>query len=407
MADKLPFTIRIKAFSLYLFFLFLIYLARSYLGFIFIFFFYMALFFPIGSLLYLLIAAARIRYHQEFSTEHPVKGQTVTYRLTLTNESPLPIPYLIVHFKPVNPFMERITTDFSTYLGRYGITERKYEIQLPFRGIYTVGLDNLVFEDLFHLFRITRSVWYRTFYVYPRILYLNRFPYILKGGTQKTHGTFQGTVPDLSLFTQLKAYRSGESLRHICWKKFASTGIPFLREYEITTEPGLTIYVDLRRGTHIGINALKIEDTSIEILVSLVKYFLDQGIRIIIRAPGRNLYSFTGNNRIQFNDFYTSTFQLLFQKTISPAKLYRADRKSGFQSSSSLFITHLMDADLFAFIEESLGMKNTISVIFNHAGCEDQDVALQYFNRLRDRGAKILVVRDSDSIVEDLGAIRA
>ncbi|MBA7695445.1 hypothetical protein ES703_104073 [subsurface metagenome] len=253
-----------------------------------------------------------------------------------------------------------------------------------------MGLDNLVFEDLFHLFRITRSVWYRTFYVYPRILYLNRFPYILKGGTQKTHGTFQGTVPDLSLFTQLKAYRSGESLRHIYWKKFASTGIPFLREYEITTEPGLTIYVDLRRGTHRGINALKIEDTSIEILVSLVKYFLDQGIRIIIRAPGRNLYSFTGNNRIQFNDFYTSTFQLLFQKTISPAKLYRADRKSGFQSSSSLFITHLMDADLFAFIEESLGMKNTISVIFNHAACEDQDLALQYFNRLRDRGAKIL-----------------
>ena len=408
MGIKAPFQVRFRALCLYLFVLFIVYLARSYVGSFFVFLYYFLLFFPIVSLLHLLIVQSGVRYHQEFSSEHPVKGETVSYRLLLVNESFLPAPYVQVRFKRLNPFMERIMSDFSTYLAGGAEVEKRYRIQCPYRGIYTVGLAEIALEDFLRLFRVRRSVYHRTFYVYPRILYLKHFPAVIEGGSQKAFGTYQGAVPDTSLFAMLRPYRDGESLRHLDWKKFANTGSPFLKSYETTTEPGLSIYLDLRRAKHSGVEALEIEDTSVEILVALARFLLEKGIRIEIRAPGRRVYQFIGDNSAQFDEFYHSTTQLMFKDSDRGlADLYRADRRLKCNTGSALFITHLIDAGLFALIEESLSGDNEVAVVFNRRGLGEDRRTLEYFNRLRDRGARIIVVDSADTLVEDLGAARA
>ncbi len=415
MSAKLPFQVRIKVLCLYLFVLFIVYLARSYLGSFFIFLYYFLLFFPIASLIHLLIAFGSIRYHQEFSSEHPVKGETVSYKLLLVNESFLPVPYIQVRFKPLHPFLEPVMTDFSTFLPKNTAVEKQYQIQCPFRGTYTVGLEEIALEDYLRLFRVHRSVYHRTFYVYPRILRLRRLPAIIEGGTQQAQGTYRGPVPDTSLFAQLRLYRSGESLRRLDWKKFAGTGIPFIKSYETTTEPGLSIYLDLRRGDYSGLEALAIEDTSVEILVALTNFLLDKGIHTEIRAPGRRVFSFLGDSQAQFDQFYRSTIQLMFQDSkVSVVELFKVDREQGMKPGSALFITHLIDAGLFAFIEGSLRGNNAVAVVFNRGSIDRSDSSgredsrtLEYFNRLRDRGARIIVVESAATLVEDMEAVHA
>jgi uncharacterized protein (DUF58 family) len=300
--------------------------------------------------------------------------------------------------------MELVMPGFSCFLRPREQLKREFSFKCAYRGIYTVGLERLEVEDPLRILTLRRSVVYQTFYVYPRILELTHFPLAAETIEGGGAGVSQGGDPDYALFTQLKEYREGESIRHMHWKKFISIGKPYIKNYDTTAEPDLHIYLDLRRPEKTGLTALDIEDTSIEILVALVKNFLERRISIQISAPGREVYRFQGIHPSQFERFYRSTMNLIFQDTISPATLYRADSAATSKEGSTLIVTHLLDGDIFSLVEESLVQSSSIILVFNQAGYtqEEKEQADNYFQSLRERGARILVVDSSDTIVTDL-----
>lgn len=405
MKAELPVTARIDRIGPYSLALILVYLAGSYVAPFFLFLFILLLFLPILSLAYLLLTFFRLKYYQEFSTEHPVKGESVGYRLILANETLLPLHHLTVVFKTIHPFMEEVLPPFTTYIRSRSRLELPYQIRCPFRGIYTVGLEYLAGEDPLHFFVFRRRVWFRTFYVYPRILALRAFSTGTERSERLAQGSSTGSVPDFSLFNQLRSYRYGESLRHVAWKKFASTGTPFLKSYDTSAEPGLTIYLDLRQGKHTGMKALETEDVSLDTLVALVKYYLDHEVPVTVRAPGRTVYTFRGSGPSVFGPFYLSTMELIFQPTISPAALYRLDRQThGYESTSAIIISHLFDPQVFSTVEESLNGDASVALILNRSGYspEERRTVVPYLYSLSERGAGIRFVDGPEGIEESL-----
>jgi uncharacterized protein (DUF58 family) len=397
--------IKLKNFRLLVFGIFLFYLAGSYFGGYLLSLFYFFLLLPLLSLLTCIIAWVGLRFSQLFDNEHPVKGEEIRYRLLLANESFVPAPHIHCRFKVINPQLDLKMPDFSAYLGPHRTTERSYNFRCSYRGIYTVGLQRIEVEDPLGLMTLSPSVEYRTFYVYPRILALNNFPPGLPTTTGTGSGTPHGGDPDYSLYTQVKEYRDGQSIRHLHWKKFISTGRAFVKEFDTTSEPGLRIYFDLRKTPLREVNPLEIEDTSVEILVALVKYYLDRFIPLTVTAPGRDMFSFKGSSHSQFDSFYQSTMRLFFQDTVSPALIYVSDSRSGLVSSSSiLFITHILDASLFNLMEENIAQETKFTLIFNQVGYIEieKNRNKYYMNRLREKGARVLTVNSSDSIVDDL-----
>jgi uncharacterized protein (DUF58 family) len=405
MNAELPLSLRAGRIGLYLLALLVVYLAGSYVAPFFLYLFFVLLTLPFLSLSYLLLTFLRLKYYQDFSTEHPMKGETVVYRLILANETFLPLHYLTVGFKTIHPFMEAVLPRFVTYIRTGDRLEKVYEINCPFRGIYTVGLESLAAEDPLHFLVLRRRVWYRTFYVYPRILALRNFSTGMERSERLTQGASTGSVPDFALFSQLRTYRSGESLHHLAWKKFASTGSPYVKVYDTSAEPGVTIYFDLRPTEASGLKALETEDVSVEILVALVKYYLDQGIPAAVRAPGRTVYSFRGANPAGFQRFYLSTMELLFQPTISAAAFYRLDKQTGgYESSSAIIISHLLDPEIFSTVEVSLAADTPVALILNRSGYAqaERKAVVPYLYSLSERGANIRFVDGPEDIVESL-----
>jgi uncharacterized protein (DUF58 family) len=400
-----PITFHVSRIGLYSLALFLVYLAGSYVAPFFLYLFFILLILPILSLAYLLLTFLRLKYYQDFSTEHPMKGESVTYRLILANETPLPLPRLTAIFKTIHPFMEEALPRFTTYIRAGDRLEKVYEIHCPFRGIYTVGLESLAAEDPLHFLVLQRPVWYRTFYVYPRVLPLSNFSSGLERSERLAQGSSSGSVPDFALFSQLSMYRPGESLRHLAWKKFASTGTPFLKRYDTSAEPGVTIYFDLRQTPASGLKALETEDVSVDILVALVKYYLDLGVPVTVRAPGRTVYTFRGANSSAFQRFYLSTMELLFQPTISPGALYQLDKQSGgYQSTSGIIISQVFDPEVFSTVEGSLAAETPVALILNRNAYTqaDRNSIVPYLYSLSERGANIHFVDGPEDIVESL-----
>ena len=413
LAAQFPFTLRLRACGVYLFAMVISYLAAAYLGTFFAVFATLFILLPLVSLVLLLIAAAGLRYSQHFSNEQPVKGQELQYRCIIENGSALPLPRVRALFRAIRPTLDeergsRTGTGGAqgllTYLPGHQFVEREQTVQLPYRGIYTVGLDRIELRDTLQLFTVRPRVKVREFRVYPRILPIGSF----QPGSERRLGTSEvgalGTLPDYSLFNQLREYRPGESVRHLAWKKFASTGVPVVKDYDSTSEPAVSIYVDLRPVPPAAPDALLTEDVTVEALVALVNHFLQRNLPVTVRAASRGLYEFIGDHSTDFARFYESTFELLFVSDISAARLYETHLETGMNTevNSMFFITHLLDPEILLLLEEQRSGNFQVTLIYNQTAGGDTHGA--YFSRLREQGTRVVTLRSASSITADLEA---
>ena len=107
--------LRVNNLAVLIFSLIILYLAGFYFGGYLMTIFYFALVLPLLSLLLCLITLTGMRYYQDFDAEHPVKGQEIRYRLTLSNESIMPIAHVHCRFKSIHHHMDLAMPNFSTW----------------------------------------------------------------------------------------------------------------------------------------------------------------------------------------------------------------------------------------------------------------------------------------------------
>lgn len=418
--SRFPISIRVRALGIYSFGVLVSHLTAAYVGSFFVVLALLLTLLPAASLAAVLLAGARLRYTQHFSSEHPVKGQVIEYRCVIENGSALAIPSLRAMFHAISPVASETRTarsrslepsanapiELTTFLpGRQEI-DRTQDVQLRYRGTYTLGLDAVELGDALQLFKLRPRIKKREFRVYPRILPLQQFA----PGSDRRASTSEvgdaGLIPDYSLFNHLREYRAGESIRHLAWCKFASTGVPVVREYDATIEPAVLIYVDLRTVPATAADLLATEDVSVEALVALVNRFLLENIPVTVRASD-GAYEFVGDHRADFTRFYESTFDLKFSAPMSAAALYRLHMETGLaaNANSVFFITHVLDPEILSLLEEQHGGLQ-VTLIYNQTATDPalgaQSVERRHFNRLRESGTHLIQLRTANSIAKDL-----
>ncbi|MBN1525140.1 MAG: DUF58 domain-containing protein [Spirochaetales bacterium] len=405
MKNKLPFRININAIAIYLFCTFLVFLAGSYITGIMIFFLYVMFIFPLVSFVLAIFHYRSVTFYQKFSTEHPVKGDSVEYSLILYNESVIPVPEVQVDFKSINPLMQQVLQNFAISLKKKDKVQKSCTLTCTYRGIYQVGLEYIGITDASKFLTLSIAVWHQTFYVYPRILSLVSFRAPLIRQDAKGETSLQSGLPDYTLYKQLRTYQEGDSLQHMYWKKFAATGIPFIKQYDSPGDVGVTLYFDIRRAENPTPTVLEREDVTVEIVTALVKYFLDMNICISVFSQGSPPFEFYGNIRKDFHSYYEATINLKFENTCSPAQLYYLhDRDDKYRFTTVIFITHIIDPELLNIIEDSLATHKNYTLIFNHQGNpeEKRKETTEHLNTLRDRGLSIIEVFSAETIVVDM-----
>ena len=203
---------------------------------------------PLFSFLLLLIAASKLRYSQFFDDKKLTKGQKLVYQCFIENNSIIPLPHVKAVFHAIHLSGHSIEKDapnklnqledleFRVYLPGNQYLEREKIIELPYRGIYTVGLLKIELKDILNLFTLTPRIRKRICQVYPRIIPIKNIVSGSKTYLGMAQKGIQGLLPDYALFNHLEDYRPGASIRHLAWKKFASTGIPVIKNFDSTID---------------------------------------------------------------------------------------------------------------------------------------------------------------------------
>jgi uncharacterized protein (DUF58 family) len=343
--------------------------------------FLIALLFPLLSVTLTTLAVRRFRFEQSRDQTVPVKGAELGWVLTLVNGSILPLHRVDVHFRTTTPLdrLAKVTAepsdaarpdraDLRFFLKPRQRILRELRVDFPFRGRYTVGVESVVIADFLQLLRFTLTAAPSEFTVYPLIRDLKVLPAEASAGEGAPAQRFAQMLPDFTLFSHLREYRPGESLKHVSWKKFASRGTPLMREYESALDNSVRIVMDLRPPLNeLGLSPaekLTLEDTSVELLVALVRAFLSLGIRTSATAAGSEPIRFFGSRPEHFHDLYSATLGMTFHPSVFPAPTQEAAsvQKSG---ATSIFITHRPDAEVQIAVDQAAASNQNVYVVMN------------------------------------------
>ncbi len=404
-----PVVVNVRAVFPYFLFIFILYLTGFYFGGWFLFIFYLLLFFLILNVIHIILTALFLKYSQEFSTTHPVKGEGVDYSWYFIMESFVPGCRITLSLIGTLGIGETESEKVEFFPGSRKIFTRKYTIRCPFRGIYTLGIEKLVVSDTFGWMEVRLPVWHKTFYVYPRVIPLEEHSSGVYGDAKRPAGSAEGNAQDFSLYRNLREYQRGDNVHHIAWKKFAALGEPFVRVYENTSWPGITLYLDTRRTGPADYSILEAEDTSVEILVALVRYFMNAGIPLYIRSGEWRPNPIDEENIQSFKDFFDSTMNLYFRQSgpgsVDPYSLFIMDVEDrNLRTGTIIVISHIFDNGVTQLFSESFRKRTIISGIINCTGMNQKERtgALDFAARINEHRERLFTVAGPMTIKEDL-----
>jgi uncharacterized protein (DUF58 family) len=146
------------------------------------------------------------------------------------------------------PQVGKLTAAFS--LRWYERVNRRYELQCPQRGIYTLGPLDITSGDIFTLFESQQTrVSHDRLVVYPYVWPLEELGLPSKEpfGERKAH---RRLLEDPLRTIGVRDYHPEDSLRHIHWKATARQGELQVRAFEPTTSLNLVILLNVTTFKH-------------------------------------------------------------------------------------------------------------------------------------------------------------
>ncbi|MCX7656483.1 hypothetical protein [Treponema sp. J25] len=323
-----------------------------------------------GSLFQLFYTYAHFGFHQDFSTDHPVRGEPVRYSLVIHNEGFLPTTLIRYEFSYTGPGLE---TFF--YEGLQGCILLPHENQkteftfyCQYRGVYSVGIRRLIFRDMLGIIELSYIAEPKIFYVYPEI---HRLPssidtFFSSSGEQSV--LYGGFTEEVGVFENLIPLRDGEGDRYIAWKRFASTGVPCRYQYGKASGRFLKIVLDQRPLSQgiLSEERLLAEDGAISFIFSLLNHMIERGIPAeLVLGNAETTYPIM--ERKDFDYLYQISTGISFTDPRFPFTAFTGDYTVLLVTLQSLWEEDpLIQVDLYTHIEQRVrSEKNTHCVLFS------------------------------------------
>lgn len=210
--------------------------------------FLFVLFLPVICLLYLLLEVLTIKLYLNTSATETEKHLPVDFSLALSNESPIPFPFVeAIITVPTDDAVRCISQRTRLSLIPFGSYVIEKKLSFAYRGSYEIGVSDIYCYDFLRMFRYRSNVnLFRELFVLPRRLTLAQ-----KSSGEQMQEETETTVlqygQDNTEMSDIRDYQPGDSLRSIHWKLSSKTQDMKVRQYARNAEQQTFIFVDTGR----------------------------------------------------------------------------------------------------------------------------------------------------------------
>lgn len=304
--------------------------------------------YAVVAIIHLVISWNILAYHQSFSTNHPLKGEKIKFAIELTNEGHIPLCGGTCKFTVVGN-ENVLTLPVGALPGTKKTIEYQTEICCPYRGTYTAGIESITLSTPLGIIQTEMEILPQVFYVYPEVCELNSS---LEQYTESSGVTVPGSIrggSDMSIFEYVVPLREEMPGARICWKRWASTGIPSAIITGRAKSKGLSIVLDLYHLSVSDEERLPCEDMVISAAFSVIHYLVLHDIPVLFSCGSGSAKSIDSESTWQA--LYDSSTNILFDDDSFPRAAF--DDETG----SILFSCRPL-SELYSSYEKSLYVGN-------------------------------------------------
>ena len=311
-------------------------------------------------------------YTQSLDVSEAVKGSETALHLSIRNEKPFPLSMMKVDVEMAAP-SENTQVSFSLlpFTGK----EFDFKVAMPYRGVYPIGITTMRITDIFGLlpmgFDMRKLKYYRQpeLTVYPRAetpdsLYADMADEKLFG-ERYLHASESG-----SSISGARAYRPGDPLKQIHWKKSAQHGELFVKQYDQPARENVAVFIDNCAHGEAGEAALAAADTVCEAAACITLHCLARNRSALLRALGDTKGVRQGEEAPDMADFekVRRWLALLPFEDKAPGPLPLEDCRGG---SALIVITSACSEALEASIAEAAPFFSAVTLVLVGDGHAD------------------------------------
>lgn len=276
--------------------------------------FYSALILPIVSLSFVMFTMASFRLLETVDQRVVVKGDVIIYTYELSNHTKLLFCPMTIQFTDSKILFKDTALgeedEFILYPDEVKKAVKKVDCR--YRGSYNIGIQSISIRDFFNLFTIKfKSIENPKILVYPKIRELsqaNKYASLI----ESTESIVSKTNKDPSIFSNVRDYRSGDSLKTIHWKLSAKQGELLVKENEGSINSRTKIIINCDRLPFSFEHNVVIQDYIIESVVATIKYLLENNTPSHLSYYKFDSQYISGCNNNDFGLFYNALANMMF-----------------------------------------------------------------------------------------------
>ncbi len=231
------------------------------------------------------------------------KGDIVEINYKLYNSSLLPLVYAEVNdniSERLNNQERKTNVYFMTPFDTINIIRK---IKCQHRGIYDVGKLEVVTGDIFGL-KDTKLLIKDPLdlTVYPKVYNLKQFN-ISGSESFGSVTTTQKFNEDYSSIKNIRKYQQGDSIKRVNWKVTARKGELFVKNYDVSTNVELQLFMDFQSDKYSKDFDGLIEEKIVECAISIVRYALYRKVSTNFVTYTHKKIELRGKDIVSFRKF--------------------------------------------------------------------------------------------------------
>jgi len=323
--------------------------------------FYLSLLLPLLSYLYLLYIYNRFRVYQLIEKKTLVKYESVPFRFILANEDILTYAHIRVTFLDDYSVLEQVDASRNYTLLSGEREEYATTLMCRYCGKYRVGIDRIVLEDYFRIFRLSyRCPTPMEVHVLPRVLQPERLSlFSLASEGMRLTNNENSPFPD----AETRNYQVGDSPRRIHWKALARQGELLTRKQLPEPKPELHIFLDLDLPVLEEAEYLPRFDRLAESTLAVANFYLRTKTPCNIYAGTGGLQRFQLHSQKDFDLLYAFFCGNERISGFSATKLLTAFSYNNITNTKCIIITTAPMPELAAACTTLLDNGNNIAVL--------------------------------------------
>ena len=206
-----------------------------------------------------------------------LKHENATFKIRLHNYTPFPIANIeMVFFGQEHAIEIPKIRSFTLNPFRHMVLEIPF--RAVYRGQYQLGLSAIKVTDVSGLFKLKR-IYNKcsTVLALPHVAEFNRFPLAMNLMSQ-AHSRFDIRDEDYATISDIRAYIPTDSIKRVHWKLTAKRNEWLVKIFQSNALNQVSIIIDSQRATLEPRERLALEDSMIEMSISLANFCLNKGM---------------------------------------------------------------------------------------------------------------------------------